>query len=253
MNPSAERQIVGIDCAAQDRNVGVAVGAGGSDSGGAGCTVLEAATRLHDPVEWILERVDWDRPVILALDAPLGWPVEMARRLGRHAPGEALDVEANHLFRRRTDHEVRARTGKVPLDVGADRIARAAHGALGVLARLRRRSGRPLPLLWEPPGPSASGVIEVYPAATLRQWQWPDRGYKGKNPSDCDTRRVIVGRLGEVVELSETAVDNALEQADTLDAVLCVLAAVDFLGGRCPPAPDDAEVREQEGWMWVRS
>ena len=64
------RQIVGIDCAAQDRNVGVAI-AGTADDGHR-CSVLEAATRLDDPVAWIVERVDWDRPVVLALDAPLG-------------------------------------------------------------------------------------------------------------------------------------------------------------------------------------
>ena len=165
-------QIVGVDCAAQNRNVGVALAAHAHD----GWEILDLDTRLDDPAGWIVRRVAWDRPVLLALDAPLGWPAELARRLADHGPGGAIDADPNRLFRRRTDHEVRARTGKVPLDVGADRIARAAHGALRLLDDVRSASGRPLRLLWAPPAAETAGVVEVYPAATLRQWGWPDRG-----------------------------------------------------------------------------
>ena len=38
--------------------------------------------------------------------------------------------------------------------------------------------------------------------------------------------------------------------ADALDAVVCVLAAMDFLDGRAMAPPRQA-VAEQEGWIWA--
>jgi hypothetical protein len=242
------RQIVGVDCAAQLVNVGVAVARLGAD----GCAVDAVATRLDDPVAWIAERVDWQVPVLIALDAPLGWPAEMSRQLASHAPGDPLAGEGNALFRRRTDREVRARTGKVPLDVGADRIARAALGALQLLARLRSGSGADLPLLWSPPTTNESGVVEVYPAATLRQWGWPDRGYKSSAEPDQRARRTILTHLSDTLTFGDEVAGVAQASADALDALVCIRAALDVLEGRCPPPPDDPVVRSTEGWMWVR-
>ena len=42
-----------------------------------------------------------------------------------------------------------------------------------------------------------------------------------------------------------------VDNADALDAGLCVLAAVDFLLGRAMK-PQDEEMAEKEGWIWVR-
>ena len=44
---------------------------------------------------------------------------------------------------------------------------------------------------------------------------------------------------------------NGGSNADALDAVVCLLAAMDFLGGYALP-PDDRDRAEREGWIWVR-
>lgn len=41
-----------------------------------------------------------------------------------------------------------------------------------------------------------------------------------------------------------------LAQADVLDAVVCLLAAADFLAGACPP-PEHLDRARKEGWIWV--
>jgi hypothetical protein len=78
----------------------------------------------------------------------------------------ALGKEPNELFRRATDDDIKLRLGKRPLDVGADRIARTAAAALKLLDRLRRETGRPIPLAWTPDEDPTWRAIEVYPVAT---------------------------------------------------------------------------------------
>ncbi len=90
----------------------------------------------------------------LALDAPLGWPAVLGETLGPHIAGESLDGTPNELFRRQTDHFIKAVIGRQPLDVGADRIARTAHAALGLLEQLRQLTGQPVPLAWTPHDPA---------------------------------------------------------------------------------------------------
>jgi hypothetical protein len=38
--------------------------------------------------------------------------------------------------------------------------------------------------------------------------------------------------------------------ADAIDALVCVLAAADFMRGRASP-PEDRERARQEGWIWT--
>lgn len=44
-----------------------------------------------------------------------------------------------------------------------------------------------------------------------------------------------------------------LANADVLDAILCMVAARDFLAGECAP-PDETHFDQikREGWIWVR-
>jgi predicted nuclease with RNAse H fold len=139
------------------------------------------------------------------------------------------------------------RTGKGPLEVGADRIARAAHRALEVLNRLRAATGRAIPLAWTPTL-DGTAVIEVYPAATLRSRGVREPGYK--RPENLDARRRIAESLaGELPGLADAvaASDHAF------DACLCLLAAKDFLDGNAvPPTVDETGSAVKEGWIWVR-
>lgn len=239
-------QILGVDCAAQPRNVGVAYATG--------ARVHEVAAGLSDPLEPVMDWVDWSRPVLVALDAPLGWPAPMATELAAHRPGEPLVTEPNDFFRRRTDRRIHEAVGKLPLDVGADRIARAAHGALRLLARLRRLSGRRLDVVWSPgeirEEASGGGTIEVYPGGTLKAHGLPFAGYKSAASHQVAKRAELLLRLGALLELPENPVLR--DNADALDAAVCVLAALDFLTGACiAPGPDRPRA-EKEGWIWVK-
>jgi hypothetical protein len=203
-------------------------------------------------VESVVETVAaWatpDAPTLLALDAPLGWPAGMGQALGRHEAGAPIRLEANRLFRRGTDWAVREATGKRPLDVGAERIARTAHAALGLLQALRERTGEAIPLAWDTRLEAGMSAIEVYPAGTLAAYGVDARGYKGRE--GVAARRTLLRFLGEQVRLP---VDCSLlvENDDALDAALCVLAGSDFCRGRTLP-PDDLETAMKEGWIWIR-
>ena len=173
--------ILGIDCATDPRNTGVAhatlddSAAGGhgrafggnaggrrnaGEGGNAGGHAPAGTADTPQPVlrylasgspavptaETLARLLTPGRPAIVGLDAPLGWPAAMGRVLVGHRAGMALNLSANDLFRRQTDRVVRERIGKQPLDVGADRIARTAVAALDLLAELRRLTGRALPV-----------------------------------------------------------------------------------------------------------
>jgi hypothetical protein len=70
-------------------------------------------------------------------------------------------------------------------------------------------------------------------------------------PQDAEARYALVSALQDVFEVhADLAV---LEQkVDALDAALCVLAGVDFLGGNARP-PEDPGLARTEGWIWVPS
>jgi hypothetical protein len=248
--------IIGIDCATRANKVGLALG-----------TFFEGRTAVDqvrlgapkDPpsdivAEWVKQN---GGPVLLALDAPLGWPAPLAQALSRHRAGAELPYDphqtfrsedelrqrADLLFRRETDHYVFERTGKRSLDIGADRIARTAHAALALLEELRRRLVKRIPLAWTPEICGVS-AIEVYPAATLKAHGIP------YNPDSVEERQRLCDALRTRIGMPT---DSGLIQRsrDALDAVTCLLAGHDFLNGqaRCPEKP---ALAEQEGWIWVR-
>ncbi len=238
-------RVVGVDCAAQPANVGLAL----AELGSSRARVLEATTgKAEDPATTIAGWLGGRMSGLIALDAPLGWPRPIAESLAGHHAGEPLEPEPNDAFRRTTDRFVKATVGKQPLDVAADRIARAAHAALRLLGRVRDLTGRPIPLLWGWGHLIEIGAIEVYPAATLAVRGLRCTGYKGK-----DQRGVRDGLLADLaaeLDIDRVAAD-ATQSADAFDAILCVLAAQDFLSGRAL-APVDPELARREGWIWVR-
>jgi hypothetical protein len=113
--------------------------------------------------------------------------------LGKHNAGDEISTAANAMFRRHTDRFVQERIGNIPLDVGADRIARTAHAALAFLGEWRRRLCHDIPLAWSPEQCDSISAIEVYPAATLLARTINASGYK--KPGNIAERDVIIKSL----------------------------------------------------------
>ena len=237
--------IVGIDCATDPKKTGVV---GLAADGERFRVTLAALGDAPGSVARLAAAAAGPGPALFCLDAPLGWPAALGRSLAPHAAGEALaEAEPNRLFRRATDEFVRRRVGKRPLEVGADRIARTAAAALGVLAELRALRAEAIPLAWSP-ALAASAAIEVYPAAVLLARQLPASRYK---PAAARGLRaeILEGLAAELQPGGHR--ELLLDKADVLDAALAALAGVDFLAGHCP-SPADRGLAEREGWIWIR-
>ena len=239
-------RIIGIDCAVEARNTGLACG--WYEGGKARIDQATTGAGRAALVDTLLDWASAASSTLIAIDAPLGWPAGLGQVLYTHEAGKPMPVEANRLFRRETDRFVRRMTGKQSLDVGADRIARTAHAALALLEALREKSGLPVPPAWEAELPPGLSAIEVYPAATLRAYGLSAAGYKSAGGRAA--RHNLLGGLGEKIDLPGE-VWRMEESDDALDAALCVLAGADFLRGEVYP-PEDEELAKKEGWIWVR-
>jgi len=241
--------IIGIDCAVQDKNVGLARSQ--LVEGKAQVSEAKSNFKRGEVLTTLLEWIDPDSPTLLAIDAPLGWPEAMGDTLAGHEAGRFIPIEPNHFFRRRTDIYIKEQLLQQPLDVGADRIARTAHRALQLLSELRVALHQSVDLAWSHKVYSVQ-AIEVYPAATLASYKIPARLYKDE--SGKETRLSILERLGGHLALSsEQLRRNCVDDADVLDAVVCVLAGADFLLGRAEtPQDQDVKLAQKEGWIWSR-
>lgn len=239
--------IIGVDCATLPKKMGLAHAA--HDASGTHLLDAVRGDVAVGPARWIADRVIASDRVLIALDAPLGWPAPLGAGLAHHSAGDPLLVDANNLFRRYTDQEIKRRIGKQPLDVGADRIARTAHAALELLAVVRELTRLPIPLAWEPGFAERAAAIEVYPAATLKSLKLASSGYK--TAKDRDQRATMLMGLRDHLELGSyypALVDNA----DVMDAAVCAVAGADFLAGRAVP-PRNLDMAVVEGWIWVRT
>lgn len=245
--------IIGIDCAVDEKNIGLAVG---EFSGGC-CTALrlverEPTRKVYQLASDIIQKSE---KTLLALDAPLGWPDFLGKALFSHSAGESIGIDNhNSMFRRRTDEFVKTHFGKQPLDVGADRIARTALAALELLGTIRKLSAFEIPLAWKPDFHEKAAAIEVYPAGTLVSYGLLSIGYKKKEQRA--NRQEILAGLRKLVPV-KADLTLAEEDANVLDAIICVLAGIDFLAGNAL-APNDAlppisiDMAQKEGWIWIR-
>lgn len=248
-------RIFGIDCATDPRRIGLA--SAWWDGDRACVTEMTAAGGDVLPDIWLAERIHSLRnqdyaaggcSVLLALDAPLGWPQAFGAELAGHNAGAPINTQPVNFFRRETDRYIARTVGRRPLDVGAERIARTALSALQLLSRLSHRLGEPVPVVWQPHFPTGLGALEVYPAGVLQVLGLPASGYKARE--DAAVReRILYGLLEHMILPQD--VTPAKKDADVLDALVCVLAGADFLAGRAMP-PEDEQLAQKEGWIWVR-
>ncbi len=247
-------RLVGLDAASQRSKFGYALGHFDSDSGRVTVDRAGLLDDTDDPIcNQIVPFICGGERALIAVDAPLGWPDGLKKLLLGHEAGmlppEGLAKDAS--FRRHTENQVRK--VKIPLEVAADRIARAAFEALCVLKELRTVSKLPLPLAWSPEFTGAAS-IEVYPGATLAVRMLARAKYK--LTEDVSGREQIAKSLvdgGLVEALPAEPLRRALQNADVLDAILCMVAARDFLMGECePPSSEHIDQARREGWIWVR-
>ena len=158
-------KVIGIDCATDVKSTGLSIGIYNN------CKMELKETRIGCKNSSIAETLySWITPeedVLLAIDAPLGWPASLGQALNKHSAGQAIDVDSNDLFRRETDKFIKKMFGKQPLDVGADRIARTAYSALKIIKELSLLTGESIKLAWDNLNLKGIFAIEVYPAVTL--------------------------------------------------------------------------------------
>ncbi len=246
--------VIGVDWAASDeRKCGLALAAIHDDAVVIRelLTGREATDKRSAPqiIAWLRRHPD----ALLAVDAPLGWPARLADGVAAHVAGEPLGVmyDARAFFTRATDRFLQQTLRKTPLEVGADRIARTAFSALSLIRELRGATGLPLRLAWHA---GERGVLEVYPAATLKVIAQGAKLPPYKKPEHLEARRAITTLLAPHVRFTDEQRQRAIGCDHLLDAMLCTLAGADFARGLALPPPADLRAEAQrEGWIWVRS
>lgn len=239
--------MIGIHCAERAQNTGLARG----ELVGRRVEITHA--RRGNPGEviayQIIEWLENRRHALIALDAPLGWPISLGRILARHHAGDAIMRSPDQLFRRTTDNVVRDELENRPLDIGVNPIARTSHAALHLLYEIRALSRLPIPLAWTPGYLEGVAAIEVFPGATLAS--------RRKHPSGSvkeqtlDQRSALLAQMLRELGPPPEARKQILLSNHAFDAAVCVLAAADFLTAEVFE-PTDLEMARREGWIWAR-
>ncbi|MFF5180692.1 DUF429 domain-containing protein [Micromonospora sp. NPDC000316] len=232
----------GIDLAAEDTNTAVAW-IRWTASG----AVLEELTVGAGDDQLLRAALAADK---VGIDCPLGWPQPFVEFIIAHHRGD-LAVPSDLVGRawrrtlawRRTDMVTHELTGRLSLSVAADRIAHTAMRCAAVLAKLAAEG--------HPVDRSGNGaVVEVYPAASLKQWGLPFRGYKGRQNGSALNN--LVGdlldnapwlRLGDFEPMCRRS-DHAV---DAVVAALTARAAA--IGQATSPGPADVAAASTEGWI----
>jgi predicted nuclease with RNAse H fold len=184
------------------------------------------------------------------IDAPFGWPDAFAAFLAAHQAGDVSvpggltgQQWRRQLAWRHTDETVRAVTGIIPLSVAADRIGHAAMRCAGLLARLGN--------LGSPVNRDGSGTVtEVYPAASLKLWGLPYRGYK--QPRNLAGLPELAGQLQVAAPWLELGPHDHLCRTshDALDAVIAAFTArAAALSLTLRPDPELQDAASREGWI----
>lgn len=172
---------------------------------------------------------------IAGLDVPFGWPDAFVALLAGRREFGSWEMNSRDLRLRATDRFVHAQTQLPPMSVSSDRIAAPA-----MRWRILRANA----------GLTSAHFREVYPAAALKHWTLPHRGYKL-----AEQRAVRVAILEAIVErlglsLTDAQASLARETADALDAIVAALVARAVAIAKCVPLPDEHRaIAVREGWI----
>ncbi|MGP3916870.1 DUF429 domain-containing protein [Nonomuraea sp. 10N515B] len=184
------------------------------------------------------------------IDCPFGWPDRFVDFVTAHRAGHVHVPEGlvgrawrRDLALRVTDQVVHEQTGLTPLSVSADRIGHATMRCAAVLAELARR-GRPVDRR------GGGEVVEVYPAACLKRWGLPYRGYK--RTANLTELGRLVDQLLELAPWLDLGGHEAICRSSdhAADAVVSALAArASALGLVTVPTAEQAGAAATEGWI----
>lgn len=193
----------------------------------------------------------------LGIDCALGWPLEFSKFIsaqleqvqfgqsqssGHQRAAFAGDLDLRRrLAYRETDRQVRAHTGRWPLSVSTDRLAMTAIRAAGLLSQLAATG-------FDAARDGTGLTVEVYPAATLRQWGFEFAGYRAAT----EIRARLLGDLqNRAPWLNLVGYRDALiESCDAFDSLVAALATRAAHQGRYfKPSQDQLELARLEGWI----
>ncbi len=241
-------RVLGIDLAAQPASTGVvSIEPVGTDRWRAAVALVEAD---DDALVDLAPGFD-----IVGVDAPLGWPEPFVEAVSAHLrhdpwPGSA---DRRPLTHRRTDDVVVEMGWGRPMSASADRL-----GSVAMRAALLQREWA---VQWGAPAPrdGTGRLAEVYPAAALRVWDVPAKGYKASGSRAGAAREVRSGivaelsrRCGDWLDLEQVSAE-AVASDHVLDALLCALVGVAVHTGStlAPRTDDERRAALGEGWIHV--
>ena len=281
MAPNRFTSTVGIDLAARAKNTAFCAIRWGDDRPVLTHLCLgrsassEDGIDLHDKylVNVVLGRYQGfeTAPITkVAIDSPFGWPESFVEGVATYEktgtwnqPMDFVDVpeRVNALRFRRTDLEVKEKTGRTPLSVSSTLLGTVAMRCAAILSELQhnevdvRRDGQGM-------------VAEVYPDPALRRWTGhlagglPKTGgsYKGGKGEvgrqRKELRRRLCAALTEPIRLDDPngLLSRCADEDHCLDALVCaLLARAVELGQTVEPPAELQEAAEREGWIHLPS
>lgn len=238
-------RVLGIDLAAQPRNTGLVLLEPTRRGRWRADVPPDAGTDEH--LVDLGARVD-----LVGVDAPLGWPIAFVEAVTAHEnrqpwPGTK---DRRTLTHRHTDDVVRDHGRGQPMSASADLLGHVAMRCALLQRDWARRWG-------EAANRDGSGrLVEVYPAAALRAWRLPERGYKGNSAEAGRTRATIFRGVLEGTSgwLDAAPIRSACIDSDhTLDALIAAVNAVAARLGvtHAPESIEDHHCAVLEGWIHV--
>lgn len=177
----------------------------------------------------------------IGVDAPLGWPQTFVDAVANWTSTKWNGEIRDSLRFRETDRVVCRDCKLNPLSVSSDLIALPAMRAMALLKRhhVNDRSGD-------------GRFFEVYPAASLRAWNFNHHGYKDAVKDSCRAaRREILAGLQSKMPWLEVP-DGYDATSDTLDALVASLTTWTAAQGLTRrPDQNQIAIAKCEGWIHI--
>jgi predicted nuclease with RNAse H fold len=229
----------GIDLAAESKGTALAL----IEFSGNKANLIYLEQGLDDQV-LIAKTHDADK---VGIDCPFGWPIQFSKFINSHQDLENQElIEGGMDFRRElsfreTDREIKRLTGRWPLSVSTDRLGLTAMRCAGLLSKYQAKG-------IEVDRAGSKLLVEVYPGATLRNWNFDTSGYRVSS----EARESLLQQLEQKapwLEISNFG-QQMIQSADCFDAVIAALAArAVYLGHYNKPTSAQIESARVEGWI----